>query len=636
MFRACSPHDRLDEAHSQLSELFQPILDDLFCVADTCNAYVLKRGASAIAIDIGSGRWIPSLHEIGVKRLEWVLLTHTHRDQCSGLYDLDRETCRVAVPQHERHLVDGVERFWGRRRTFHNYNQVGDFLSLPRSVPVDEVLADFDPFRWRDIDLEILPAPGHTPGSIALLTTLHGRRVALTGDMIAAPGAVPRIHDLQFGYADAAGAELLARSLHLLLDRNPELLCPGRGPIIEPPEPAVGKLLTALEALGRELFHEGSLSPDVSFIQVSGHLLESKSASCSWYAVLSEDRHALLIDLGYDTGTEGNVHAFDYRSRFLPHRLEALRRHPAVDTIDAILVTHYHDDHVIGIPYAQKRWDLPVWCLDRIAPILQEPHRFNMPCLLPTPLRVARTFTDREQFTWRSVDFQMHDLPGQTDLHSGISFDLDGQRYLAMGDSAHFRDGRLSHGHIIFANRVTGENHRKVAARMLEIEPTVLLHGHHRRQVDEGGRIEGRADTPVTRDDLVEFAASSDRLADALRDVVPDEPDWRCRADWVRIDPYRVPVGAEAVPVTLIAENLLDRPIHLALRFVAPEGVEVDPPIAEMLIEPGAEHACDHLVSVLDPTACSPAILCVDVVMDGRPLGWLAEAQLWHRGDWPS
>ena len=80
---------------------------------------------------------------------------------------------------------------------------------------------------------------------------------------------------------------------------------------------------------------------------------------------------------------------------------------------------------------------------------------------------------------------QMHDLPGQTDLHSGISFQMNGVGYLAMGDSAHLRAGRLSHGHIIFANRVTATTHLKVAERMLEIEPAVLLPGHHRRELHQ-------------------------------------------------------------------------------------------------------------------------------------------------------
>ena len=52
---------------------------------------------------------------------------------------------------------------------------------------------------------EILPSPGHTKGSISLLAEIDGRKVAFCGDLIAAPGMVHRIHDLQWGYNQLDG-----------------------------------------------------------------------------------------------------------------------------------------------------------------------------------------------------------------------------------------------------------------------------------------------------------------------------------------------------------------------------------------------------------------------------------------------
>ncbi|MBM4046719.1 MAG: MBL fold metallo-hydrolase, partial [Planctomycetes bacterium] len=71
---------------------FERLLPDLYRVADTCNVYLLRDGDRAVAIDFGSGQWTTKLAAIGVKQLDYVLLTHHHRDQCEGLLKLSGPT----------------------------------------------------------------------------------------------------------------------------------------------------------------------------------------------------------------------------------------------------------------------------------------------------------------------------------------------------------------------------------------------------------------------------------------------------------------------------------------------------------------------------------------------------------------
>ena len=611
------------------------VVDNVFQIRGTCSSYVIVDGDAALVIDPGDGDWWDELAQIGVKRLDWVLLTHAHRDQCSGLYRLDRTRTKIAVPELERHLVEDVEAFWRRRQVYHNYNQVADFFSLPRSVPVDESLEDFAFFRWRDVELEVLPAPGHTPGSVMLAGEFSGRRIAFTGDLVDGSGNVPQIHNLQFGYGDALGAELSISSIALLRDSLPDVLCPGHGMPIDSPSETLSSLGERLSAFCRELDHPIEPAPAEEFFELAPRLLQSARQSCSWYVLRSNDGHALLIDLGYASAAHARPCTLGYRTRFLPTHIDTLKRDYGVDVIDAVVITHYHDDHVIGVPYLQRRWQVPVWCLDRIAPILRDPQRYNMPCLLPKCITVERTFRDRERFAWRGIEMQMHDLPGQTDLHSGISFQMNGVGYLAMGDSAHLRAGRLSHGHIIFANRVAAANHLKVAERMLEIEPDVLLHGHHRRELPaaDGNTPQGRADTPVTRQDLLDFRESARRLEKVLSGLVEDAVEERCRADWVRIEPYRVRLAAgQRATIDVIVENAGREPIQVALRLIMVPGVTVEPPAADCLVAPGALHRSRHEVRVSQLDRAGPAILCVEVTRNGERLGWLAECQLWHEG----
>ena len=618
-----------------MPDQFEPVVDHVFRVRGTCSSYVLVDGERALVIDPGDGQWWEALAGLGVTKVEWVLLTHTHRDQCAGLYRLDRTTTKVAVPAGERHLVEDVESFWRRRPIHHNYNQVADFFSLPHNVPVDQSLEDFEVFRWRNVELEILPAPGHTPGSIALVGQLGGHRLAFAGDLIDGTGHVPQVHNLQFGYGDALGAELAISSLALLKNSSPEILCPGHGAPIDAPAEVFDSLAGRLAAFCTEMHHPAEPALAEEFIELAPQLLQSARQSCSWYVLRSDDGHALLIDLGYSSSAHSRPSALGYRTRFLPTHLETLKNKYQIHTIDAVIITHYHDDHVIGVPYLQRRWQVPAWCLERIAPILRDPKRYNMPCLLPTPIVVERTLADRERFTWRGIELQMHDLPGQTDLHSGISFHLDGTGYLAMGDSAHLHDGQLTHGHIIFANRVTAANHLKVAERMLEIEPQILLHGHHRRKLTGAGSqsSQGRGDTPVTRQDLLDFKASAERLAGALASLVEDNPAEKCRADWVRFEPYRLQLACgESATVEVVIENVQPGPIDVTARLILPPGVTADPATLSCRVAPGEEHRWNCKIQLAEVDRPGPAIVCVDITRNGQPLGWVAECQLWHDG----
>ena len=60
------------------------IAPDIFLWSDTCNVFVVRDGDAALLIDLGDGSVLDALSEIGVRRVEWVLFTHHHREQCQG------------------------------------------------------------------------------------------------------------------------------------------------------------------------------------------------------------------------------------------------------------------------------------------------------------------------------------------------------------------------------------------------------------------------------------------------------------------------------------------------------------------------------------------------------------------------
>jgi glyoxylase-like metal-dependent hydrolase (beta-lactamase superfamily II) len=90
---------------------FQEVGPDVFVWTDTCNAYLLREGNAALLINLGDGSVLDHLGEIGVRRVEWLLLTGHQRELLQGVDRLDREVTKVAAPVEERALLETPAEF---------------------------------------------------------------------------------------------------------------------------------------------------------------------------------------------------------------------------------------------------------------------------------------------------------------------------------------------------------------------------------------------------------------------------------------------------------------------------------------------------------------------------------------------
>src|SRR3954465_15046131 len=143
-----------DEGGNKLETSARPlqISENLFLLEDTCNVYLIRHRGRGLLIDFGSGKILDYLQELGVAHIDWVLHTHHHRDQAQGDGLAVQRGIPIAVPAHERHLFEDVERFWQNRRVFELYQVRNDFFSLTANVPVAASLNDYETFRWRGHD----------------------------------------------------------------------------------------------------------------------------------------------------------------------------------------------------------------------------------------------------------------------------------------------------------------------------------------------------------------------------------------------------------------------------------------------------------------------------------------------------
>ena len=237
--------------------MVDPKLDqDLFVWTDTCNVYVVRDGAAALLIDLGDGSVLEHLREIGVTRVEWVLFTHHHREQCQGAPRLQGTGARVAGPEAERDLFEKPAAFrkmsvsLGDKFTIHGSSYVRPPI---QPIPLDRAFNTNDTFAWHGREFLCLGTPGNSPGGMSYLLRHGDRWIAFSGDVMLEGARMHTWFDTEWDYGFAAGIQALRRSVALLADRPLALLLPSHGPVDHPSQRAVGRVCEEAAAAGATL-----------------------------------------------------------------------------------------------------------------------------------------------------------------------------------------------------------------------------------------------------------------------------------------------------------------------------------------------------------------------------------------------
>ena len=588
--------------------------DNLAMFRDTCNVFVVKDGSRALLVDFGSGQILNPLRSLGMRRVDWVLHTHHHRDQCQGDRLLPDET-KIAVPFHERPLFEDAENFWRNKQIYDSYNDQSTCFTLTSSIRVDRALEDYEYFEWRSHQFFVLPALGHTHGSIALLADVDGRKVAFTGDMIYLPGKLWNLYDFQHSYGGAEGIDLNLFSLRDLKRMQPDLILPSHGDPMANPDESITVTMDNLRQY--HLYMTGQPPTiDRKFKRLSPHLLTAPHGCCTFYVLLSDSGKAMLIDYGAASGNHFYAHVRQFESwekqRFVEHSIHELKADWGVKSVEVVIPTHYHDDHTCGIPHLQKHHGVKLWALDLMANILDNPHEYNVPCLLPYPMRVDRRIKDGETVNWEEYELKVVHFPGQTEYHMAMAVTVDGQRVAFIGDSIWDAGTALSQP-IIHRNVVTAASHRKCAEKMEELQPQILAGGH-------GSWI------PVDRRKLHTLHDRAQSTREMFDRLLPEPSEMGVNPRWIAIVPYQMAArtgGTARVGVEI--QNYRARSIVAKASLALPQGWTSTPRSASVRIEPGARASMGFKVKVGKSRNRRVAI-AADVTLDSTHLGQIAEA----------
>lgn len=597
---------------SASTELVQ-VAPGVYSFKDTCNVYAIVKSKEAILIDFGSGGVLNELPVIGVEKIDWILHTHFHRDQTQGDDLAKTRGIKIAVPASERKYFDNVEKFWNEKRVFILYDMRNEFFAPRQNITTDYELRPNTTFAWNGINIKIIASPGHTEGSLSFLLEAGGKRVMFCGDLVASEGKIPTMHDLEWPYVGTSGIDAEMRSLSFVVRGNaPELLLPSHGSSSENPEVWTPRLLSLLAKIDNEYdwsrtvqwrpgFVPGSTGP----LQITKHIWQMRQVGFSHgvgYLIVADSGHAMLLDIN---------------AKETPY-LDQMEKVTGFKTIDFIVPSHYHEDHVGGINTVKKKYGAKLWAMDHMADVLEHPMAYNLPCLWPEPMKVDRVLHDGEKVSWEGIPLQFFYLPGQTEYTEGLLMEIDGQRLLFDGDNvAHPLPGTPLLGHFVCRNyQRIGGGHVYAARKLLELRPDYVCPQHF-----EWNR--------ATLETLDSYLRSSEEVQEAWRQII-DQPDPQIGVDnnWASFYPYQAEAGpGDTIHYELRIRNWIYRDSHVRAAIRFPEGWIVMPSVVELDIPAKSQAAARFEVRVpsSEKRLNRRFVLTADIWRDGEHLGEVTE-----------
>jgi len=611
---------------------FREIRPNLFQWTDTCNVYVLRDGDTALLVDLGDGSVLDHLGEISVKRVDWVLFTHHHREQCQGGRRLSGTGAKVATSAVEKPLFESPTAYRKMRPTLGDaYTVHGASYVRPPLDPirVDRTFARMDDFVWHDHEIWVVETQGNSPGHTSYLLNEDGAWIVFSGDLMVAGAKLQTWYDVEWDYGFAKGLYELGKSAAQIAGYNPALLLPAHGPVIPDARTQLDDYVRKLRRLG-ELYVRGydvqkfdgcdqdtvSQPSAVPHLwQITPHLYKFRGPNyaVNFAMILADSGHALLIDCGL------------FNREFLDLTLQRAKERLGLKQIDAVFVTHMHGDHGMEADYVRSRYGAKLWTMTGVADKFERPWDYDLCALLPAyqdpgkglgPFQFDRVLEAGEVLTWEGLTFCCDWMPGQTKYHACLHGEIDGKRVAFTGDNLFGSPTLANQGGneaVVARNGGTLEEGYLYAAEFLHgIAPDLLVGGHC-----------WVMDQP--RELIERFRTRMVELRGAFQELSADE-DYRIGFDpyWVSALPYRVIVNpGGSAQVEILIRNYRDRPQgHRILLRSTPE-LQFEPAVIQGEVAIGGEIRVPVTVSAAAGAASGMRLVALDITACGTRLGEL-------------
>ena len=606
---------------------------DLFAWTDTCNVYVVRDGDAALLIDLGDGSVLDHLSEIGIHRVEWVLFTHHHREQCQGASRLKGSNTKIAAPEAERALFERPSDFrkmnvnLGDPFTIHGTSYVRPPI-VP--IPVDRGFNTNDTLTWRGHEFICLDTRGNSPGAMTYLLKRDSGSIAFSGDVMLDGAHMHNWFDTEWDYGFAAGIKALRESVAQLTAKQPSWLLPSHGRDIRRPQSQLRRYadkLADLERLyirgyepehGSVAYQDKVSKPTVvsNVWQVSPHLFKFKRLNFwpNFTLIMSDNGRALLSDCGL------------LNEQFLDAALDGMRVNFGLKAIDAVIVSHMHGDHFLEAEHLREKWGTRVWALENMVDKMEHPERFDYCAPIQAygkkrsdgsavkGVRVDRAFKPGETFAWEGYNFTVDWMPGQTEFALCLHGMIDGRKVAFTGDNIFGDPDNPAHtGHeamVAHNSAILEEGYIYGAEFLKRLKPDLLIGGHS-FVMDHPGKF------------IERYRRWSYQMRDAFRALSTDK-DYRYWFDpfWVRAEPYRVSLRpGESTDISVHIRNFRKSRQRHRIEIHSAPGLVAEPAVLEGELAGTSREAFPLRLRATTEANSGTHLVAFDVTLDGKRYG---------------
>jgi len=601
----CSPGLSVFGTPGSGFELIQP---NIYRMQDACNVYLMKSGSSGILIDAGTADLGEALAGVGVSKIDWVLHTHFHRDQCIGTAALRNSGAKIAIGKlEEGYLQSGDLQnstpIQGPVPIAERYLLGDDLVNQGRRMEpfqkpgVDRGLSEGDIIHWNQYKIRVIDTPGHTKGSVSYLVEADGKTLCFSGDLVMQGGFVRDFYSLQWLYLQNPGIDSSLTSIDRLSALNPDLMLPSHGAGIDQPLSDLRLLKSRLSGVQKSLSKQRAGRWNWSnFVQVSDHVIQDCGSTSQ--LVISESGEALL----YDCGKE-----------FTAERLAEAKRKFGITRVSVIIPSHWHYDHIDGIPALAEAEGSEIWVWDKLQEHVESPENFLTTCWGNTKFKADRVLAEGESFEWGGYSFGVHHNPAHMEQQMGLSALVDGIKFYFVADGTSINREGYMRSSIHCYNGISLHSALiSTAQSFYEANPYICLPAH--------SNVFALHDD--ARDEFREWAMST---TDAIKNTLPaGQSETGFNPYWASFYPALTGMTAgKETEVFLRIVNRKSYSVSGTIRLRSSEDIVFDNETIPYTISPGETGSIALALSVKKKCPPGTHIITADIEFDNEFYGEL-------------